>query len=155
MDHVQQLSLVRPKTVPSLRSSDFAKSEAVLKNETLWRESVKNSINLNNEAINASDKHIYISKNVDPLCNLREVLRTLSNNEAFKYMRQCRLSVGKLRNCWVEVNEEIKSLMKNKEYLESALEHVRKDLIINNETIENRVKRPASEPVILAFFWIF
>jgi len=97
--------------------------------------------------MNASDKHIYLSKNEDPLTNLRDVLRTLSNAEAFKYMRQCRLTVGKLRACWVEVNEEIKSLVKNKEYLESALEHVRKDMIINNETIENRVKRPATEPV--------
>ncbi len=129
-------------TLPKTESSSSSKY-----NEQMWRENVKNSIQINNHVMNASDKHIYLSKNEDPLTNLRDVLRTLSNAEAFKYMRQCRLTVGKLRACWVEVNEEIKSLVKNKEYLESALEHVRKDMIINNETIENRVKRPATEPV--------
>ena len=136
-----------PKPVLKREQTSFAKGETSKYNEHLWRENAKNSIQLNNHVINNSDKHIYLSKNEDPLTNLRDVLRTLSNAEAFKYMRQCRLTVGKLRACWVEVNEEIKSLVKNKEYLESALEHVRKGMIINNETIENRVKRPPSEPV--------
>ena len=150
----------RPQTVPAMltllkpalvkrEQTSIVKSDASRYNEHLWRENVKTSIQLNNQVMNNSDKHIYLSKNEDPLTNLRDVLRTLSNAEAFKYMRQCRLTVGKLRACWVEVNEEIKSLVKNKEYLESALEHVRKDMIINNETIENRVKRPATEPVRL------
>lgn len=137
-----------PKPVLKREQTSFANGETSKYNEHLWRENVKNSIQLNNHVMNNSDKHIYLSKNEDPLTNLRDVLRTLSNAEAFKYMRQCRLTVGKLRACWVEVNEEIKSLVKNKEYLQSALEHVRKDIIINNETIENRVKRPPSEPLV-------
>ena len=101
--------------------------------------------------MNKSDRNIFSGKHDDPLTNLREVLRTLSNKEAFKYMRQCRLVVAKLKKCWVDVNEEVKSLSKNKEYLESAIEHVRKDLIINQEITDGRIHKPSREPVSILF----
>ena len=106
-----------------------------------------NDIKINAKCIEKSDKNLFYAKNVDPLTNLRDVLRQLSNQEAFKYMRQCRLIVAKLKQCWVEINEEIKSLTKSKEFLESAIDHMRKDIIINQETIDNRVYRPARETV--------
>ena len=43
----------------------------------------------------------------DTLTNLREVLARLSNDEALKYTRQCRLIVAKLRKCWVDLNDEM------------------------------------------------
>ncbi|CAF1499373.1 unnamed protein product, partial [Rotaria sordida] len=70
---------------------------------------------------------------IDPLLYVRGMLNELSNTEAFLYTRQCRIVVGKLRLCWSDVNEEIKSLLKHKEYIEAAIEHIRKDLIINKE----------------------
>ncbi|CAF0819765.1 unnamed protein product [Brachionus calyciflorus] len=115
-------------------------------NEMIWRDQVRNQLETSNRQVDRSDAHIYVSKRDDPLTNLREVLRNLSNSEAFRYMKQCRLIVAKLKKCWVDVNEEIKSLSKNKEYLESALDHIRKDLIINKETSDNRLHRPATEP---------
>ena len=54
--------------------------------------------------------------------------------------------VAKLRLCWSDVNEEIKSLLKHKEYTEAAIEHIRKDLIINKESVALR-KKPKREAV--------
>ncbi|CAF4265408.1 unnamed protein product, partial [Rotaria sordida] len=70
---------------------------------------------------------------IDPLPYVRDILNELSNTEAFLYARQCRIVVAKLLLCWSDVNEEIKSLLKHKEYAEAAIEHIRKDLIINKE----------------------
>lgn len=131
--------LNREKTINTTSQSE--------NNEIQWTQHVKNQIDINNRLIDKSDAHIYVSKRDDPLTNLREVLRTLSNTEAFKYMKQCRLMVAKLRKCWVDVNEEIKSLCRNKEFVESAIDHIRKDLIINKETVDNRLHRPPTEPV--------
>lgn len=124
------------------------KRERTFHNESAWRNQVKKDIDMNNKQIEKSDAHIYVSKRVDPLSNLREVLRTLSNAQAFKYMRQCRLVVAKLKKSWVDVNEEIKSLTKSKEYLESAIDHIRKDIAINKEIADGRIHRPSTEPVI-------
>ncbi|CAF1515809.1 unnamed protein product, partial [Rotaria sordida] len=70
---------------------------------------------------------------IDPLPYVRDMLNELSNTEAFLYARQCRIVVAKLLLCWSDVNEEIKSLLKHKEYIEATIEHIRKDLIINKE----------------------
>lgn len=83
---------------------------------------------------------------VDPVPHLRELLNELSNAEAFLYARQCRVVVAKLRLCWNDVNEEIKSLVKHKEYTEATIEHIRKDLIINKESVDLR-KKPKRESV--------
>jgi hypothetical protein len=80
------------------------------------------------------------------LPQVRELLNELSNTEAFLYARQCRVVVAKLRLCWNDVNEEIKTLLKHKEYLEAAIEHIRKDLIINKESVNIR-KKPRREAV--------
>ena len=149
----------RPQTVPTLPTFNGPIKRLIRQktsiNESKWKDQVKQDMKINNDAIIQSDKHIFISKLEDPLTNLREVLAKLSNNEAFKYMRQCRLIVGKLQKCWVDVNEELKPLTKSKEYLESAIEHVRKDIIITQETIDSRIHRPPLEPVNIILFFFF
>ncbi|CAF1449070.1 unnamed protein product [Rotaria sordida] len=77
------------------------------------------------------DDHTNNKNGIDPLPYVRGILNELSNTEAFLYARQCRVVVAKLRLCWSDVNEEIKSLLKHKEYTAAAIEHIRKDLIIN------------------------
>lgn len=136
----------RPKTAPNHPKQ--VNREMTFANESSWRNQVKTERSRNECAIEKSDSHIYFSKSNDPLTNLREVLRELSNTEAFKYMKQCRLIVARLKKCWFDVNEEIKSLTRSKEYLESAIEHVRKDLIINKDIIEGRMNRAQNEPCI-------
>jgi len=78
------------------------------------------------------------------------MLNEMSNAEAFLYARQCRVVVAKLRLCWSDVNEEIKSLSKHKDYTEAAIDHIRKDLIINKESVNMR-KKPKRESVFHIF----
>ena len=150
--------MLRPQTVPSdlkpIITAGDKGNEATRLSEQRWKNQTINDIKLNNSAIERSDRNVFFGKHDDPLTNLREVLRTLSNKEAFKYMRQCRLVVAKLKKCWVDVNEEVKSLSKNKEYLESAIEHVRKDLIINQDIIDGRIHKPSREPVMCSFSFV-
>lgn len=141
-----EITVHRPKTVPNIPTFKLKTSSKTLQGENKWRERVSADITTSNNVIYKSDRHILYSKIDDPLTNLREVLCKLSNTEGFKYMRQCRLIVAKLRKCWVDVNEEMKPLTKTKEYLESAIDHVRKDVIITQETIDNRVHRSSLEP---------
>lgn len=91
---------------------------------------------------------------IDPLPQVRELLNELSNAEAFLYARQCRVVVAKLRFCWSDVNEEIKSLLKHREYTEAAIEHIRKDLIINKESVDMR-RKPKRESVGIFHFLCF
>ena len=48
----------------------------------------------------------------------------------------------------MDTNEEIKALMRGKEMLEKALEHKRKDIALNQESMELRALRPSREKVI-------
>jgi hypothetical protein len=99
-------------------------------------------------------KYRYLNSGIDPLPHVREMLNELSNAEAFLYARQCRVVVAKLRLCWSDINEEIKSLLKHKEYTEATIDHIRKDLIINKESVNIR-KKPKREAVFYFFFIIF
>ncbi|CAF4157742.1 unnamed protein product [Rotaria sordida] len=96
---------------------------SLLSNDNWWQETMAD-VRVNAKAI---------EQNIDPLPYVRDMLNELSNREAFLYARQCRVVVAKLRLCWIDVNEEIKSLLKHKEYTEAAIEHIRKDLIINKD----------------------
>jgi hypothetical protein len=96
---------------------------------------------------NKKKKSKFSNSGIDPLPHVREMLNEMSNTEAFLYARQCRVVVAKLRLCWNDVNDEIKSLLKHKEYTETAIEHIRKDLIINKESINMR-KKPKREAVM-------
>ena len=78
--------------------------------------------------------------------HVREILTELSNAEALLYARQCRVVVAKLRFCWGDLNDEIKSLLKHKEYTEAAIDHIRKDLIVNRESFILR-RKPKREAV--------
>jgi hypothetical protein len=153
--HGPQYGIDRPLTTPiksTIESSDLQFHQSMsLNNEQSWREKVCDDISINIKSINASDKNIYRGKSQDPLTNIKDVLRNLSNREAIKYMRQCRLIVAKLQSCWVDLNEEIKSLVKTKEYIESTLESIRKELIINQETKSGRLHRPENEPVNIIY----
>ena len=141
----------RPQTVPNDLNHtmpSISKSEPTHKpNEKTYHNQVWNELKVNSQIIEKSDRNIFQAKCDDPLTNFRDILRNLSNKDAFKYMRQCRLIIGKLKKSWTDANEEVKSLNKNKEYLESAIDHIRKDIIINQEIIEGRVHKAYREPV--------
>ena len=107
-------------------------------------------VRINAKAIEQSDQNILLGKGLDPVPHVREIVNELSNAEAFLYARQCRVVVAKLRFCWSDVNDEIKSLLKHKDYTEAAIDHIRKDLIINKESVTTRQK-PKRESVRFFF----
>lgn len=62
-------------------------------------------------------------------------------------MRATRTVVIRLRRSYVEVNDEIKSANRCRESLEKALEHMRKDMALNQESQDVRSCRPTREKV--------
>ncbi|CAF1171808.1 unnamed protein product [Adineta ricciae] len=128
---------------PSIFQQKTRLSRSLLSNDN-WREETMADVRVNSKVIEQSDRNILFGKGIDPLPHVREILNELSNTEAFLYARQCRVVVAKLRLCWIDVNEEIKSLLKHKEYTEASIEHIRKDLIINKESVSLR-KKPRRE----------
>jgi len=112
---------------------------------TSWRNNTLKEIKLSNNVVNRSDRSCEHGRATDPLPHLRDTVAELSNEEAHRYFRQTRQVVCQLRESLLDTNEEIKSLTRGKEALEKALEHIRKDLKLNQESTETRQSRPLRE----------
>lgn len=110
-----------------------------------WRNSTLKEIKLSQSVVNRSDQANRSGCGNDPLPSLRETVAELSNEEAHRYFRQTRQVVCQLRESLLDTNEEIKSLTRGKEALEKALEHIRKDLKLNQESENIRKSRPLRE----------
>ena len=113
-----------------------------------WRESSIQTIKTAQTIIGRTNLSIEDSRECDPLPILRETCVRESNNRILAYMRSTRSIVMKLRRCHVDTNEEIKALTRGKEALEKALEHKRKDIALNQESIDLRTLRPPREKVV-------
>ena len=114
---------------------------------TSWRNNTLKEIKLSQNVIHRSDKSCDLGRSLDPLPHLRDVVAELSNEEAHRYFRQTRAVVCLLRESLIDTNEEIKSLTRGKEALEKALENIRKDIKLNQESCDIRVSRPQREKV--------
>ncbi|KAL8612139.1 hypothetical protein ACOMHN_021952 [Nucella lapillus] len=110
-----------------------------------WRNNTLRTIKLTQTLVHKSDKSNDIGRALDPLPHIREVVASLSNEEARRYSRDVRVVVSKLRESLLDTNEEIKSLSRGKEALEKALEHIRKDIILNKNSQTGRTTRPNRE----------
>lgn len=117
-----------------------------------WRTNTLKEIKTSEGIIKRTDKSTELGRKHDPLPHLRETVAELSNAEAHKYFRQTRSVVCQLRECLIDTNEEIKSLTRVKEALEKTLEHVRKDIKLNQDSHELRKSRPSREKVSLETF---
>ncbi|CAF1433668.1 unnamed protein product [Rotaria sordida] len=113
-------------------------SRSLLSNDNWWQETMADV------RVNAK----VIEQSIDSLPCVHEMLNELSNTKAFLYARQCRVVIAKLRLCWSDVNEEIKSLLKHKEYTEATIEHIRKDLIKLDE-VRQRVTKIGTEQSVV------
>lgn len=60
---------------------------------------------------------------------------------------QVRIVVARLRQSFLETNEEIRSLLRAKAMIEKAHEHTRKDIQLNKDSISAREARPQREKV--------
>lgn len=110
-----------------------------------WKESSIHAIKVAQTVISRGDKHLFESRQQDPLPLLRDACATDSNKLAHTYVRQNRSIVANLRRYLVDTNEEIKALTRGKEALERALEQKRKDLALNEESATMRTYRPHRE----------
>lgn len=113
----------------------------------LWKESSIHGIKVAQTLISRGDKHLFESRQQDPLPLLRDACAVDSNKLVHTYVRQNRSIVANLRQYLVDTNEEIKALNRGKEALEKALEQKRKDLALNEESAQIRTYRPPREKV--------
>lgn len=112
-----------------------------------WKGASAHNMKLSQAIIARSDKGIRSSRRSDPLPLLRDACIRESNDRIHAYVRATRAVIVHLRKTLVATNEEIKALSRGKEALERALEHTRKDLTLNHQSIEIRGLRPAREKV--------
>ena len=112
-----------------------------------WKESSIQGITLAQAIIERSDNDTGHARLTDPLPQLRGVCAKQSNDRVRTYALSTREVVGNLRRSYIAVNEELKSATRCKERLEKALEHIRKDLILNRESQAIRTYRPPREKV--------
>lgn len=98
--------------------------------------------------IKKADRKACYSRQADPLPTFRENSTIHVNDKILCYMRRTRGVVVKMHEVLRETNEEIKSLIRSREDLEQALEHVRKDKLMNKHTVQIRTTRPVREKEI-------
>nr|CAB3228133.1 coiled-coil domain-containing protein 105 [Phallusia mammillata] len=113
-----------------------------------WRDATVKNIKVSQNVIQKGDKGTDLGRQLDPLPTLRDNCVQQSNAKVHSYVRQTRAVVVKLRESLLDTNEEIKSLIRGKEALEKTLEHIRKDILLNKQSIYIRTSRPSRERVV-------
>ena len=114
---------------------------------TAWKSGTVAAMEESDGVVRRAGKMVEIGRRTDPLPTLRDVLADLSNEQARIYFRQIGQVVHLLRDTLIDVNAEIKALTRSKETLDRALAGVKRDLVVNKESQQMRVRRPAAEKV--------
>ena len=112
-----------------------------------WRNATIKEIQVSQSCVQKGDKGLDLGRTIDPLPSLRDNCAQQSNTVVTAYVRETRAVLFKLRESFLETNEEVKSLLRGKEALEKKLEHIRKDIALNKMSTETRCTRPARERV--------
>ena len=112
-----------------------------------WKNASIRNIRLSHTVVNRSDKACDLGQQLDPLPSLRDTSIQQSNARIHAYVRATRAVLVKLRESFLDINEEIKSLLRGKQDLERTLEHIRKDIILNTKSTMQRQTRPLREKV--------
>ena len=115
-----------------------------------WKEASIRNMRLGHAVVQRSDKFNDLGQQLDPLPSLRDSCIQRSNALVHSYVRETRSVVNKLKYCQLESEEELKSLLRGKEKLEKALEHIRKDIILSKSSQMRRKARAARERVSIS-----
>jgi len=110
-----------------------------------WKRDTINNIKIAQAIVQRSDKFNELGRQLDPLPSLRDSCIQQSNAQIHSYMRSTRSVVVKLRENLSNIEEVIKSFLKSKEKLETALEHIRKDMLLNEQCRSGRTLKPLKE----------
>ena len=112
-----------------------------------WRNQTSRDITHTDNLSKKTIKTISQGRKLDPLPHMRDTARAVSDNEAQRYFRQTRTVVNYIRECLLDVNEEVKVLNNSKMEMERHIEHVRKDIQLNKDNVALRSHRPHKEQV--------
>jgi len=110
-----------------------------------WRDDTKHEVKLSHAVIRKSDRSQEVGRAVDPLPVFRDTLMEMSKDHILLYMRDTRAVVYRLRERFLETNDEIKALNRVREATEKELEHKRKDLSLSQKSTDIRTTRPRRE----------
>ena len=117
-----------------------------------WKRDTINNIKIAQAIVQRSDKFNELGRQLDPLPSLRDSSIQQSNAQIHSYMRSTRSVVVKLRENLSNIEEVIKSFLKSKEKLETALEHIRKDMLLNEQCRSGRTLKPLKEQVKITHY---
>ena len=112
-----------------------------------WKEATITGIKLAQTVIDRADGNAEEARRSDPLPRLRDACVRESNHKIHEYARATRAVVVKLQQNLVATNEEIKLMIRARQGLEKSLNNLRKDLVLNAETVRMREERPTRERV--------
>merc|ERR1712243_58164 len=129
-------------------TNTFPKGEARI-GPSCWRDDTKHEVKLSHAVIRKSDRSQEVGRAVDPLPVFRDTLVEMSKDHILLYMRDTRAVVFRLRERFLETNDEIKALTRVREATEKALEHKRKDLLSNlpTDSSKHSQSEAATSPV--------
>ena len=112
-----------------------------------WKESTIRTIKVAQTLLARAEGDVEDAVNKDPLPSLRDRCVYETNLRVQDYARSVRTVVVKLRQCFVAVNEELKSMNRTKESLCRSLNATRRHININAQTVLVRQARPLREKV--------
>ncbi|XP_072015150.1 tektin-like protein 1 [Amphiura filiformis] len=110
-----------------------------------WRNATIKEIQVSQSCVDKGDKGLDLGRTIDPLPSLRDNCAQQSNTVVHGYVKETRAVLVRLRESFLDTNEEVKSLLRGKEALEKKLEHIRKDIALNKMSTEVRCTRPMRE----------
>ncbi|XP_054831332.1 coiled-coil domain-containing protein 105 [Eublepharis macularius] len=87
----------------------------------------------------------WVSKMAMPC--FRDYFNTKNNEFVAQYSRETRLVVSRMRQALIEINEQVKALVRARERLHVMLARIRQSLITNKQSQAIRGHRPTSEKV--------
>ena len=99
------------------------------------------------DLVRLANKRVELARTRDPLPGLREVVAGLSNDQAHAHFRRTRPVVYNLRDTTINLNTELRALVRLRDALQKTLGEVSKNLKVNNDTQQLRQRRPAREKV--------
>ena len=138
------MEVTKTRTVTSQRGGS-GKMESV--GPTSWTSGTNSSIQESSDLVRLANKRVELARTRDPLPGLREVVAGLSNDQAHAHFRRTRPVVYNLRDTTINLNTELRALVRLRDALQKTLGEVSKNLKVNNDTQQLRQRRPAREKV--------
>ena len=112
-----------------------------------WKESTIRSIKVAQTLVARAENDLDDAIGRDPLPSLRDRCVRETNRRIQEYARSVRAVVVRLRQSFVAVNEEMKSMNRMKEHLYRSLNATRRLININLQSVQVRQERPMREKV--------